>query len=315
MSYAPASLTALGAYLVSKGVVNLGIVGNAAHTRGYHLGRDRIYGVNGIGDADYSVQRARDRTGLTNAASALDIGKVNGTIDGLRELSKWLIVQCQAGRAPDIREVIYSPDGVTVYRWESSDNVIRTGPGQGDNSHLTHTHISYYRDSEARGKIAVFAPYWETTMRVGFKPVDPPIGPGAFVLGAGHALIEMASAGAPDRKLFLQWPGGSRNFVVIAGVNLTRWADGAPVDIEGNSPPLLHRDEVYIVIDEGADDFGGPTYTLRQDGVYTAAPDSTPYAQAQLDAAQAAGVVEGKAIGTVTGTALEKARVRSVLGI
>jgi hypothetical protein len=61
----------------------------------------------------------------------------------------------------DIREVIFSADGLKVSRWESLDNKIHTGPGQGDDSHLFHTHVSFYRDSEARDKTAVFRRFFE----------------------------------------------------------------------------------------------------------------------------------------------------------
>ena len=76
MSYNPASLRALGSYWVAQGGVNLGVVGNTAHVKGYHLGKDRIFdaGGPGIGWNDYSVKTARDKAGLTNGASAIDLG-------------------------------------------------------------------------------------------------------------------------------------------------------------------------------------------------------------------------------------------------
>lgn len=157
MSTAPASIRALASLWVSKGGTNLGIVGDAAHgAKGtsYHLGRDRL------APGAYSASSSRDRAGLTNAASALDLGKLDGSLTGLRAFSKWLVSRCQRGVCPDIREVIYSPNGKTVDRWDGLDNRVRTGPGQGDNSHLTHTHISFFRDSERRSKTALFAPYF-----------------------------------------------------------------------------------------------------------------------------------------------------------
>lgn len=160
MSYAPPTLRDLGAYLTAHGVENLGIVGDTAHTYGYHLGRDRIYGPNGRGDADYSVQLARDKAGLTDAASAIDLGDA---ATSLRALTRWLWDQCLAG-APDtadIREVIGSADGVTVYGWSSKS------PGQlilnyGDSSHLWHTHVAWLRDSEVRDKRPLFGRYFDT---------------------------------------------------------------------------------------------------------------------------------------------------------
>ncbi|MEV2236709.1 hypothetical protein [Micromonospora sp. NPDC049891] len=101
----------------------------------------------------YSVAESpRDRAGLTDDAAALDVGmfKVRtpkGTFD-LRHYSRWMVAQCEAGTADTqhIREVIYSPDGQTVRRWD------RLGRrSSGDNSHLTHTHESYFRDAIKAG--------------------------------------------------------------------------------------------------------------------------------------------------------------------
>lgn len=164
MTTNPQTLRDLAAYWVAHGGVTLGVVGNAAHTSGYHLGRDRIYdGAGpGLGDADYSVRLARDKAGLTNAASAIDLGKLNGSLANLRAFSRDLVARCMASAAArrDVREIIYSPDGVKVQRYSGVDNLIHTGPGNGDTSHLTHTHISWYRDSEGRDKRPLFAPYF-----------------------------------------------------------------------------------------------------------------------------------------------------------
>jgi hypothetical protein len=130
----------------------IGIVPDAAHRGGYHCGSDRVIWRNGVID-DYSVvESPRDRNGLTLDAAALDIGmfKVRtpkGTFD-LRHYSTWMAQQCQAGTADTahIREIIYSPDGKTVKRW---DRLGRRSTG--DSSHLTHTHESYFRDAIRAG--------------------------------------------------------------------------------------------------------------------------------------------------------------------
>jgi peptidoglycan hydrolase-like protein with peptidoglycan-binding domain len=151
MTYAPKSLQDLQKYLRAKTSLAwnaLGIVGDKNHDGGYHCGDDRV------SDGDYSVDEwVRDRRGLTDAASAIDIGNFSG----LRRLSLWLVAQCEAN-APDtrdIREIIYSPDGKTVKRWDRLNK--RDG---GDGSHRSHTHISYARDSEHRDKTALFKRYW-----------------------------------------------------------------------------------------------------------------------------------------------------------
>ncbi|WP_247677323.1 hypothetical protein [Micromonospora sp. C41] len=126
----------------------VGIVGDPAHRGGYHCGSDRVV------SRDYSVvESARDRTGLAQWASALDVGtfsiRSGGSTHNLRTFSTWMVRQCEAN-APDtrdIREIIYSPDGRTVRRWDRLGK--RTS---GDSSHLYHTHFSFFRDSTKAGR-------------------------------------------------------------------------------------------------------------------------------------------------------------------
>lgn len=173
MSASPRTLQALGSYWVSQGGVNLGVVGNFLHCKGYHLGRDRIYGpcackprgkcVPGEGRDDYSVRTARDRAGLSYAASAIDLGKLNGSLKQLQAFSVWLVDQARSNKpgTADLREVIYTPDGVNVWRWDRERGYWSSPrAGEADDSHLSHTHISYYRDSEDRNKVALFARYF-----------------------------------------------------------------------------------------------------------------------------------------------------------
>ncbi|MCW3841735.1 hypothetical protein ONA70_16670 [Micromonospora yasonensis] len=126
----------------------VGIVGDANHRGGYHCGSDRVV------PNDYSVvESTRDSSGLTLNASALDVGMftvvVGGRTHDLRTFSTWFVAQCVAGAADtrDIREIIYSPDGLTVKRWDRLKK--RT---TGDSSHLTHTHFSFFRDSTKAGR-------------------------------------------------------------------------------------------------------------------------------------------------------------------
>lgn len=153
MSYAPGPLLELQGYMQAKTGLpdyELGIVGDNDHDGGYHCGWDRR-NLNSAGSlADYSWQESpRDWNHKTNAARAFDCG----SFDRLREMSIWIVEQCRAG-APDtadIREVIYSPDGKVVLRWDRLG--IRS---TGDPSHLTHTHFSFFADAEGNDKSAVF---------------------------------------------------------------------------------------------------------------------------------------------------------------
>lgn len=178
MTYAPASITKAAAVWVAHGGVNAGIVGSiTTHCRGYHLGRDRILGPcackpagecrPGQGWNDYSVTLQRDRAGLTDAAAALDLGPIKGSYAALQRFSRWLVAQCVASSADtdDIRELIYSPDGIAIYEWlrdrgEGSMPVRVPNPSTSMLTHRRHTHLSYYRDTEGRDKRPVFWRYF-----------------------------------------------------------------------------------------------------------------------------------------------------------
>ena len=133
-----------------------------------------------MADADYSVMTARDRAGLSNAASAIDLGRLDGSLEQLRAFSRWLVGRCRANRAGTsaIREIIYSPDGRLVLRWDRErGHASAPRVGEGDNSHLTHTHVSLYRDSAA-DLLALLATYPRWPVPVAPKPAPkPPVAP------------------------------------------------------------------------------------------------------------------------------------------
>lgn len=158
MTFAPASIKEVRALLKGEDPdlsdVELGIVGGPGHVltgTSYHLGKDQLK----FSKDPYSARTARDKAGLSNAASALD---VDDDLDELRALSVWVVAECRAG-APDtldIREVIYSPDGVIVLQWDRERGMTSLPRPHSDLSHRTHTHFSWYRDSEFRDKTAPF---------------------------------------------------------------------------------------------------------------------------------------------------------------
>lgn len=161
MTFNPATLKALGAYWVAQGGVNLGVVGDTGHVAkgtSYHLGEDQLTAT------AYSRQTARDRAGLSNAASAIDLGKLDGSLANLRLFSKILVARARSNAAGtgDMREIIYSPDGATVLRWDRQRGFASAPrPGEADDTHLTHTHVSWYRDAESRDHTTAFRPYFE----------------------------------------------------------------------------------------------------------------------------------------------------------
>jgi hypothetical protein len=168
MTYAPTSISNVMKVWTSNGGVNSGIVGDSAHRArpSYHNGKDAIDEYDRTRSTDYSIRLDRDWNGLTNAASAMDLGKLDGSLTKLQAFSRWLVQRCK-DRAPgtsDIREIIYSPDGKVVKRWDNHARRLYDGyptaTGQGDSSHLWHTHISFFRDSEKRDKTGLFLPYF-----------------------------------------------------------------------------------------------------------------------------------------------------------
>ncbi len=152
MTYVPVPLSELQAYMQAKTGLppnSLGVYPDEDHDGGYHCGWDRRRITNGSLD-DYAWEEsARDWNHKTNAARAFDCG----SFTRLQEMSVWIVGQCKAG-APDtldIREIIYSPDGQVVLRWD------RLGiRDDGDSSHLSHTHVSFFADAEAHDKLSVF---------------------------------------------------------------------------------------------------------------------------------------------------------------
>jgi len=162
MSQNPQTLVDLRAFLMpltGLAAVSLGIVGNAAHLSGYHLGRDRIFGPDGQGDQDYSTRSERDKAFVTNQASAMDIG----SFARLRDLSRFIVDEgrVNAPDTRDIREVIYSLDGTKVLRWDRERGFMSEPKEEGDSSHRTHTHVSWYRDSLGRDKRTLFARFFD----------------------------------------------------------------------------------------------------------------------------------------------------------
>lgn len=149
MSYAPASLRELRTYLIGQtGLPEnaVGIVGDSVHTYGYHLGKDRLPA------SDYSKRLARDVKGLSNAASALDIGK----FPRLAELTAFLV----ALRSPLIREIIGPGLDGRAYRWDSQNSWSPQQRSRGDD-HEWHAHISWFRDTENVEKVSLFRPFFE----------------------------------------------------------------------------------------------------------------------------------------------------------
>lgn len=108
------------------GAVLSGIVGDKAHTYGYHRGRAFV------SSSDYSVQRADDKRGHPEAASALDVS-LNPV--EMKRVTQRLIDATHSGDArlhTAVREFFGTTDGRTVTGRDVRDRRVVTS----DASHL-----------------------------------------------------------------------------------------------------------------------------------------------------------------------------------
>ena len=136
--YAPAAIR--GLYnLIKAGLPSAemsGVVGDTAHTYGYHRCRNVVPG------GDYSRQHSLDQQGDGWAASALD---VKLPPDQMRAVTARLISAAKAGdpRLRALREFCGTTDGVRTHGFDLSTG--RESLGEWDDSHLWHVHLSVYR--------------------------------------------------------------------------------------------------------------------------------------------------------------------------
>lgn len=163
MSYAPQSILDVARLWTAHGGSNLGIVGDTAHQGrpSYHNGKDVITRYGRTCANDYSICHPRDVAGLSDAASALDLGPGAAGFGALRDFTRRLGAAVVRGDpdTKDIRDVLGTDDGVTVRCWISPQVSGKTGTiltGCADSSHLTHTHISWFRDSRDHDLTPVF---------------------------------------------------------------------------------------------------------------------------------------------------------------
>jgi hypothetical protein len=138
MAYAPSAIRSAATTITGGigGAVFSGVVGDAAHSYGYHLARNQLPG------SDYSVQLAADREGNGDAASALDISLPP---DQMIAVTARLRAAAKAGdpRLYALREFAGTLDGRTTFNRDLSNAT--EGFGNWDDSHLWHIHLSGYR--------------------------------------------------------------------------------------------------------------------------------------------------------------------------
>jgi hypothetical protein len=151
MGTAPAAIMQLSTTLQSRkdrpgSYTFLGIVGDAAHSFGYHLSNNDLIGL-GEGSTDYSLQLTRDKTGARatpNYASAWDLG----FSDSDMVLVTNRLLTAAVAKNPSlvgIREFCGTTDNVHTHPYDLSN--AQDGPlDSWDLSHLHHVHLSFYRD-------------------------------------------------------------------------------------------------------------------------------------------------------------------------
>jgi hypothetical protein len=221
MTFASPKLLEARAYLKGQDADlnndEVGIVGGPSHIAtgtSYHLGKDQLK----MSKNPYSARTARDKAGLANPAtanmaSALD---VDDDLDELRDMSVWIVEQCRRPNPHpdtlDIREIIYSPDGVTVFTWDREKGQTSAPERRGDSSHREHSHFDWYRDAGQRDKVGIFRRYFERNNPTGGDDMIPILfgegekpGPRSSRVGAmQRALIragaDLSGAGGPDGR-------------------------------------------------------------------------------------------------------------------
>ena len=153
MTTAPADLITLQraiAEATGLSLVAIGIKGDAAHVAkgvSYHLGKDEIKPAK----HPYSVRLQRDKNGLTNAASAMDIGDdwPRGGREAWKRFNNLLVAALRAGDPAliTIRATNFSPNGSDRKR---VDRQLAFHEEDSDDNVDIHTHIEWYRDTEGQ---------------------------------------------------------------------------------------------------------------------------------------------------------------------
>lgn len=238
MTYADPALVKARNYLIGLGIpaASIGIVGDESHrsSGGYHVGND-VLAMIGKLNTDYSKrQTEKDRPG-SNAAMALDVGGISAA--RLADFTAWLIAQCRAGTADsrNIREVIGRRSvsgGVTRY------DALGIQPDSGTKDHETHTHISYYRDSEGEDKTSLFRRYFEGSKSTTATPLaankeeDTMLITFIYATVAGKTRWGMGVVSAGEKFWFeADTQARANGYGVAAGKNATQ-VTGADYDAE-----------------------------------------------------------------------------------
>lgn len=143
-----------------------GIVGDVAHSFGYHLARRDLPA------SDYSVQLPKDKLGKSDCASALD---VTLPPDLMQTCTRRLLDAAKAHdpRLHAVREFCGTLDGKQTFPWQLTPTDGGEGVGTWDDSHLWHIHISILREyADDQAALLPIADVFAGTPLV-IDPTDP----------------------------------------------------------------------------------------------------------------------------------------------
>lgn len=211
MTSAPQDLLGLRAdirTITGLGAADVGIVGDGAHQRtgGFHEGIDVLKSIGryhapvsanvGSSTEDYSARQARDRNGLSNSSSAVDIGSAwkQGRVTWLRFnglLYREMVEHPE--RLPALRAINVSLDGKAKRRYDQ----LHRGDGliASTDTVDTHTHLEFWRDTEGR-RTATLARIVELA-RAAVGGTTPAASTGDDMSADTEAIIKAWSVGLP----------------------------------------------------------------------------------------------------------------------
>jgi hypothetical protein len=143
-----------------------------------------------------------------------------------------------------MREIIYSPDGKIVLRWDRERGYSSLArPGEADTSHLTHTHVSWYRDAQNRDHRTAFRPYWEANEMDSFVVTDGDllvtVKPGVKLYDNSAFAVNAHTETVPPEGIELHMPG----YVVAPSVWEQRTILARIVSKDGKAW-YVHKDDV-----------------------------------------------------------------------
>lgn len=174
--YAPAAIQGVYNRITVGSKQMSGIIGDQAHTYGYHRCRDVLPGN------DYSRVLQLDLQGDGQAASALD---VKFSSADMKTVSNRLLSAAKAndGRLRGLREFGGTVDGVNTKSYDLAAR--HEGTNEWDDTHLWHVHLSFYR---AYANSASVLNTIADVINAGGTPAPPPKlpRPGQWSLPPGH---------------------------------------------------------------------------------------------------------------------------------